>query len=110
MKSNKDIEILNTQLTCLDKKTSLKLAKFIKNIKAINEQIDLWKVKILKEMEDAGILKIEDENLSITYIAPTVRTYFDSKELKSAMPNVYEEFLTKNEVKASVRLNLKEQK
>ena len=92
----------------LSQETSRKLAEFERMAKDIKEKEDKIKAVILKEMEEAGVVKIETEELSISYIAPTTRESFDSKKLRADNPDIYDEYVKISTVKASIRLKVKE--
>ena len=59
------------------------------------------------EMEKYGVVKIETDALSISYIQPTNREVFDSKALREASPELYDAFVKVSPVGASVRVRLK---
>lgn len=66
--------------------------------------------KIIEVMKAQGITKFENENISITYIAPTDAETFDSKRFKEENPNTYQEYVKITHKKESVRITLKEKK
>ena len=92
----------------LSQETSRKLAEFERMAKDIKEKEDEIKAVILKEMEEAGVVKIETEELTISYTAPTTRESFDSKKLRADNPDIYDEYIKISPVKASIRLKVKE--
>ena len=86
---------------------STALAEFERQAKEIKERQDALKQKILEEMEAHGILKLETDELTITYVAPTSRETFDSKTFRKDNPDLYDEYITINPVKASIRMKVK---
>ena len=92
----------------LDTKVSSKLAEFERMAKDIKTKQDELKRKILIEMEEQGILKIETDELTITYVAPTSRETFDSKALRKDKPDLYDEYVRLSTISASVRMKVKE--
>ena len=66
--------------------------------------------KIIEIMKEQGITKFENDNISITYIAPTDAETFDSKRFKEENPNTYQEYVKITHKKESVRITLKEKK
>ena len=64
--------------------------------------------KIVESMLKQGITKFENENLTITYIAPTTAETFDSTRFKAEQPDVYKQYTKTVSKKASVRIKLKE--
>jgi len=75
--------------------------------KIIKEQHDSLKANLLKAMEQHDITKWDNDILSITYVAPTVKSTLDGKKLKENLPEVFNEYTKKSNVKASVRIKLK---
>lgn len=66
--------------------------------------------KIIQIMKEQGITKFENDNISITYIAPTDAETFDSKKFKEEHPDTYQEYVKITHKKESVRITLKEKK
>ena len=83
------------------------MAEFERQAKEIKAKEDELKQRILEEMESNGILKIETDDLVISYVAPTSRESFDSKAFRKANPDLYDEYVSISSVKASVRMKLK---
>ena len=94
-------------LDVLSPETALKLYELETLIKSLKEQEDEIKAAILEEMEWRNIYKVENEAISVTYIAPTTRETFDSKALRKENPDLYDEYCKISPVKASVRVKLK---
>ena len=62
---------------------------------------------LLKEMEDKGIIKIADENISITYKAPTEKETFRTKDFKKDLPDLYDTYVEFTPVKSSLLIKIK---
>ena len=62
---------------------------------------------LLKEMEDKGIIKISDENISITYKAPTEKETFRTKDFKKDLPDLYDTYVEFTPVKGSLLIKFK---
>ena len=58
-------------------------------------------------MEANNVLKIDNDNLTITYIAPTERETFDSKTFREEHEDLYDAYVKFNPVKSSVRIKVK---
>jgi len=86
---------------------AMRIAEFEHEAQRIKEQEDKLKAAILSEMESKGIIKLENDILSITYVAPTERESFDSKEFHRDCPDLYDEYVKFSPVKASVRIRVK---
>lgn len=91
----------------LDKNISEKIAEYERQLKNLKEQEDNLKLAILNEMEEKKLLKVETDDLSITYIAPTDRETFDSKAFKTEHQDLYDEYVKMTPVKSSIRIKVK---
>lgn len=83
------------------------IVEFEKQAKAVKEAQEKLKEAILKEMEEKGIIKLDSEELTITYIAPTYSEKFDSKALKADNEELYNKYIKLSKVKSSVRIKVK---
>lgn len=91
----------------LSEKIVKKLVKFEKQVKKLEEQEKALKEAILKSMEDNGILKLENDLLSITYVGATTRESFDNKNFKKDYEDLYNKYININLVKPSIRIKIK---
>ena len=94
-------------ITLLDDNVIKDLIKLEMEAKAIKEVQDNYKKAILEEMENRNILKLEDNNIAINYIAPSDRETFDSKKFKSEHQDLYDEYVKMTPVKSSIRIKVK---
>ena len=58
-------------------------------------------------MEDKNILKLERENVSITYKAQTERETFRTKDFKKDLPDLYDTYVEFTPVKSSLVIKIK---
>ena len=100
-------EIKIIEAGMLNPVVSSQLAEFERQMKALKEQEDKLKQEILEAMETESIVKIDTEELTISYIAPTFRESLDSKKLRAKHPDLYDEFVRIAPVKASIRMKVK---
>lgn len=98
---------LDNEIFTLDTETSKKLAEFERMAKKIKEEQDSIKQMILEEMEAKSILKIDTDEITISYVAPTDRESFDSKTFKAEHQDLYDEYVKMTPVKSSIRLKVK---
>ena len=75
--------------------------------KELKEKKEKIREILLKEMEDKNILKLENENISITYKAPTERETFRTKDFKKDLPDLYDTYVEFTPVKSSLVLKIK---
>lgn len=75
--------------------------------KKLKEKKEKIREALLKEMEEKGILKIADENISITYKAPTEKETFRTKDFKKDLPDLYDTYVEFTPVKSSLLIKIK---
>jgi hypothetical protein len=64
--------------------------------------------KLLEAMEQYGVKTFENDMLSVTYVAPTTRTTIDSTKLKKDMPEIAEKYQKVSDIKASIKITVKD--
>ena len=75
--------------------------------KKVKEKKEKIREILLKEMEDKNILKLENENISITYKAPTERETFRTVKFKKDLPDLYDTYVEFTPVKSSLLIKIK---
>ena len=78
-----------------------------KQRKLINDEYDNFKTELLKAMEENGVVKIENEDLIISYIASGEKETFDSKSFKKDHSEMYDQYVKFTPVKSSIRIKVK---
>ena len=101
------IQLINNK-PVLDGATLKSLIVFEKKIKELEEAKKELNAKILEEMESKGIIKIDSDEVSISYIQPSDRESFDSKSFRADHPDIYDSYVRMTPVKASIRIKVKE--
>lgn len=80
----------------------------LKNKEAkIKEEISNITEKLLSEMEEQNIIKIDIPELLVSYIAPSERETFDSKKFREEHEDLYDEYVKFSPVKSSLRIKVK---
>ena len=110
-----EISVIDINDFIVKKEDNYQLANIIiSELKMIDEEKKELKRKeetiretLLKEMEDKGIIKISDENISITYKAPTERETFRTKDFKKDLPDLYDTYVEFTPVKSSLLIKIK---
>lgn len=87
----------------IKKIADLELAK--KNIE--NDESAL-REQLLQAMEKYGVKKFETDAVTFTYVAPTTRNTIDSKALKAEQPDIAAMYTKTSNVKASVKITVKD--
>lgn len=75
--------------------------------KELKRKEDAIRETLLKEMEDKGIIKLSDENINITYKAPTEKETFRTKDFKKDLPDLYDTYVEFTPVKSSLLIKIK---
>ena len=91
----------------LTQEASTQLAEFERMAKEIEQKQKEIKEAILKEMEEANVIKVETEELTITYVPATFRESFETKKFREKHPFLYDEFVKIAPVKASIRMKVR---
>lgn len=89
MEVENDIVSLLTQLAELEKKQ-----------KTLKERLKT-------EMLNRDLIKMETDKLTITYVAPTTKEVFKTKDFREKHPDLYDEFVSISEVKDYVKVVVK---
>lgn len=75
-------------------------------LKELQEQELVFRNNVLNEMQKRNLLKVSFGNISFTRISGTIRETVDGKRLKEEMPELYEKYLIKTNVKESIRVKV----
>ena len=105
-----ELIVLENDNFILNNGTSRLIADFETRIKELKEQEDDLKSRILAEMEEKGIVKLETDDLVVSYIASTDREDFDKKKFKEDNQDLYDEYVKMTPVKSSIRIKVKQWK
>lgn len=84
-----------------------KIGNLMQMKKQLDEQEKQLKEQLVKAMEAYGVKSFENEEIKLTYVAPTTRTSLDSTRLKKDHPDIAEEYTKVSNVSASVRVTVK---
>lgn len=102
-----DLITITNGIAILDVEASKKIADFERKLKEIKEKEDELKKAILEEMESKAILRIETEEITITYVGSSDRETFDSKKFRAEHEDLFDEYVKLSPVKSSVRIRVK---
>ena len=73
----------------------------------LNKQEEELKTTILDNMKENDMKTFENEEIRITYIAPTTRTSIDSSKLKKEFPEIAEQCTKVSPIEESWKITLK---
>lgn len=91
----------------LNEDISKEIAEFETQIKELKAKEDELKKALLNEMEEKNILKVENDDITITYVAPTDRESFNSKKFREDYSDLYDEYVEIKPVSSSIRIKVK---
>ena len=103
-----DLIVLSGKKAVLDANTASRLSTLERMAKMLKAEQDALKEAILNEMEARGLIKVDAEDLTITYIAATDRETFDSKSFRKDHPEEYDRYVKISQVKPSIRVKIHE--
>jgi hypothetical protein len=105
-----DAEVIDESLTAFKSSvpdTIGKITQLIKLKKQLDDQEKELKATLVKAMEHYGVKVFENDQIKMTYVAPTTRSTIDSTRLKKDHPDIVKEYTKISDVSASVRVTLK---
>ena len=103
-------EIILTDIATLDQKVpqAIKaMTDLLTQQKTLEQQISDMREVIKAAMEQYNVKSFENNDIKITYIAPTERKSIDSTRLKKEHPEIAEAYQKVSPVKASVKIEIK---
>ena len=95
------------EISKTENKISKAIATFQKELDERRKKDSELREQIKQAMNKSGIKKLENQYISITYVAPTTRETIDTKQLKEDMPELWESYKKVSDVKDSLRINVK---
>lgn len=102
-----ELTVADTQLARLAEVESL-IKSIEEEKKAAEAQAVELRAALMAAMEASGVTSFENERIKLTYVAPTTRATIDSARLKKDLPEIAEQYTKTSNVKASLRITLKE--
>lgn len=85
-----------------------KLERTLKKIAALEKEIAPIREQIKSEMEKRGIMAINTQGVSITYVAPHKSKKLDTKRLKAENEDLCEKYTIETEVEGHIRITTNE--
>ena len=103
----KNLIKITTEGALISTQAAKSLAEWETELKKLKKQEDDLKQQILAEMEEKGILRLDTDYLTISYIPESDRETLDVAELRSDRPEVYDDYVKMTKVKSSIRIKVK---
>ena len=100
-----DIKVIENGNITLNAKAELVRLTLLE--KSIKEEKEKLTASLLQAMEANNVVKIDSDELTVTYVAPTYRESFDAKALKADDEELYNKYTKISPVKASIKVKVK---
>lgn len=102
-----DLIMVTDGVALLDGQTAAKIASLKKMQEELkNKEKELTDV-LIAEMEAKNVIKIETDEMIISYIAPSDRETFDSKRFRADHADLYDDYVKMSPVKSSLRVKMR---
>ena len=105
---SKELIVFKDDVSYLSESASFDLVTLDKEINRLTAMRDELKANLLREMEERGIIRLESDEVAVTYIQPADRESFDSKKFRADNPDLYDSYVKLTPVKPSLRIKVKE--
>ena len=102
-----DLIKVDNGVATLNSNVTKQIAEFETQIKAIKKQEEDLKKSILDAMKENGVIKIDNDHLTINYVAGHDQERFDTKAFKEENRMIYDEYVKMVHVKDSVRIRIR---
>lgn len=103
-----DLIKVENGVATLNGNVTKQIADFETQIKALKKQEEDLKKSILDAMKENGVIKIDNDHLTINYVAGHDQERFDTKTFKEENRMIYDEYVKMVHVKDSVRIKVKD--
>lgn len=103
-----DLIKVENGVATLNGNVTKQIADFETQIKALKKQEEDLKQSILEAMKDNGVIKIDNDHLTISFVAGHDQERFDTKTFKEENRMIYDEYVKMVHVKDSVRIKVKD--
>lgn len=104
----KELQTVSKEMQVVDNRISKAVAKEKQLLDKLSERHEALKARLLVAMEENGIKKFENDMLRVTYVAPQIRTSFDTARFKEEAPEIYAEFTKETYTKSHVKISVYE--
>lgn len=101
------MNVIETNNAIVSAEICAQIAELEAQAKVLEDKRKAVKNEILRLMEENGVIKIDNEVLTITYVASTDRETLDTKTLKEELPEVYDAYIKISKVAPSLRIKIK---
>lgn len=103
-----DLIIVNNKDVNLVPEAKALIIELEQKKKEIDEMIKEYRAEILKQMEAHNIRKIDCGEIAFTYKDAYDKFTFESKKFKEENPDLYDQYLKRSEMPASILVKIRE--
>lgn len=103
-----DLIKVENGIATLNGNVTKQISDFETQIKELKKKEDDLKSSILEAMKANGVIKIDNDHLTINYVAGHDQERFDTKAFKEENRMIYDEYVKMVHVKDSVRIKVKD--
>ena len=79
----------------------------LKDIRDMEDYISQIKQKLMEEMEEKGIIKVETDRLVVTKVSPSTREQFDKKAFREENPDLYDKYCKIASASGYIKIEMK---
>lgn len=101
-----DLIKVENGIATLNGNVTKQISDFETQIKELKKKEDDLKSSILEAMKANGVIKIDNDHLTINYVAGHDQERFDTKAFKEENRMIYDEYVKMVHVKDSVRIKV----
>ena len=100
-------EIILNNENELETESEQAIVKLLTDLEKMKKAEEELRLQLRDIMCERGLVKIENEKLSITYVPPTTSERFSSKDFKKDHPDLYDEYVKISSVSDYVKVKVK---
>lgn len=83
------------------------IVELLTQLAELENKAKTLKERLKTEMLNRDLIKMDTDKLTITYVAPTTKETFNTKDFRAKHPDLYDEFVRLSEVKDYVKVVVK---
>ena len=104
---NRELIVYKDDVSYLSEGASFDLVTLDKEINRLTALRDELKERLLEEMTEREIIRLESDEVAVTRILGSDRESFDSKTFRKNHPDLYDDYVRITPVKPSLRIKIK---
>lgn len=77
-----------------------------KRMKELKDAEEKLRAELLEAMEQNAVVQIKTDKMTLSYVAPSDREWFDKKKFREENADLYDKYIKMKPTKASVRITI----